>query len=60
MTFAPSSPIVKSQVRLPSFSATAWLSCLALMIAFTILIYLDSMSPGLTPDELASRLTAFP
>jgi hypothetical protein len=65
--FAQSSPIERSQVsyrvsrvRAPSFDTTAILAGVALLIVFAIVICLDSMSPGTTPDELLSKLATFP
>jgi len=36
------------------------LGSVALLLVLAILIYLDSMSPGMSPEELASQLSAFP
>jgi hypothetical protein len=60
MNFVSSSSIGKSQIKAPSVNATVLLSSLALLIAFAIAIYLASKSPGTSPDELASLLSAFP
>ena len=60
MNFAQSRPIEKSRTRIvPSFDATSWLAGLAFLLLFRIVLYLDLMSPGLSPDELASRIAAF-
>jgi hypothetical protein len=60
MAFSLSSPIVKSQTKAPALNLTFLLSTLAVALVFAILIYLDSISPGMSPEELASRLSAFP
>jgi len=60
MTFPLSTPIVKSQIKAPALNVTALLGGLAVLLVFAILIYLDSMPPGISPEELASRLSAIP
>jgi hypothetical protein len=60
MAFPLSSSIVKSQIKASSLNANALLGSLALLLVFAILIYLASRSPGMSPEELASLLTAFP
>lgn len=60
MTFPLSSPIVKSQFKAPALNVTVLLSSLAVVLVLAILIHLDSMAPGLSPEELASRLSAIP
>jgi hypothetical protein len=61
MNFAQSSPIDRSRARsASSFDATTWLLTIAVFLLFTIVLYLDLMSPGLSPDEIASRIAAFP
>lgn len=60
MTFPLSTPIAKSQIKAPALNVTALLGGLAVLLVFAILIYLDSMSPGISPEELASRLSAIP
>ena len=60
MEFPLSSPIVKSQIKTPALNVTVLLSSLVLLLVFAILIYLDARSPGMSPEELASQLSAFP
>lgn len=61
MNLAQSSPVDRSRARVvSSFDRTIWLAAFAFFLLFTIVLYLDLMSPGLSPDELASRLAAFP
>jgi len=60
MNFVSPSSIGKSQIKAPSFNVTMLLSSVALLIAFAIVIFLAARSPGTSPDELASLLSAFP
>lgn len=61
MNFAQSSPVDRPRAKsVSSFDATAWLAGLAFLLLFTIVLYLDLMTPGLSPHELASRIAAFP
>ena len=59
MIFSPSSPTAKSQIKVPSFNATIWLTSLALLTIVVFAIYLASRTPGTTLDELAF-MAAFP
>lgn len=60
MNFAQSSPVDRSRARIvSSVDATTWLFAITFFLLFTIVLYLDLMSSGLSPDELASRIAAF-
>ena len=58
--FAPSISFPQSQVKTLPFSATAALSFVASLLVIAIIIFLASKTPGMSADELASRLAAFP
>jgi hypothetical protein len=59
MTFVQLNPAAKSQIDDASHNATALLIGAALVIVFTIAIYLDATSPGVTLEQL-SFMTLFP
>jgi hypothetical protein len=58
--FASSISFPQSQIKRPRFSATVALSFVASVLVIAIIIFLASKTPGMSPDELASRLSAFP
>jgi hypothetical protein len=60
MNFVPSTSFPQSQVKTLPFSATAALSFVAFLLVIAIVIFLASKAPGMSPDELASRLSALP
>ena len=60
MTFVPSTSFPHSQIKTLPFSATAALSFVAFLLVIAIVIFLASKAPGMSPDELASRLSALP
>lgn len=60
MNFVPSTSFPQSQVKTLPFSATAVLSFVAFFLVIAIVIFLASKAPGMSPDELASRLSALP
>lgn len=51
--FAQLSPVAKSEIKSSPLVATGLLTGALLVIAFAIAIYLDSTSPGVTPEQIA-------
>ena len=58
--FASSISIRRSQVKTLPFSATHALSFVAFALVLAIAVFLASKAPGMSPDELAARLSALP
>ena len=57
--FAHLSPTSRTRIKAPSFNVTGLLTGLAFLLVFAIAIYLASMSPGMSVEQLAS-MTVFP
>jgi hypothetical protein len=60
VNFAPSISFPQSQVKTLPFSAIVALRFVAFLLVIAIVIFLASKAPGMSPDELASRLSALP
>jgi hypothetical protein len=58
--FSSSISIRRSLVKTLPFSTTHALSFVAFALAVAIFLFLASKAPGMSPDELASRLSALP
>lgn len=58
--FSSSISIRRSLVKTLPFSTTDALGFVAFVLAIAIFLFLASKAPGMSPDELASRLSALP
>jgi hypothetical protein len=59
MNFAQLNPVAKSRLDAHSHNTTAWLIAAALVIVFSIAIYLDATSPSVTLEQL-SFMSVYP